>query len=274
MTELDELPPGVEWRKLTDLKPYARNAKKHGAEQVEQIKASMIEFGWTMPILVDEQNGVIAGHGRDLAAANVYANGGTLRMAVGTPIPVGCVPVLVARGWSEAQKRAYVLADNKLTENGEWDGEMLAGELLALQASEFDLSLLGFGVDELESMLGDPGDDAGLGGESDPGPKRGSLLELVNITIAEPTHKVLDGEHYVLGGRHQLLCVSVMKDWPKWSPLLSDEAIFVPYPGPFALFSKKADDHVLVMVQPDPYTAGHLLDRYVEVNGAGSVVRV
>ena len=96
----------VERRPVASLTPYARNARTHSAEQVDQIAASIREGGWTVPVLVDEAGGIIAGHARLLAARKL----GWVD-----------VPVMVASGWSEAQKRAYVLADNELALNAGWD---------------------------------------------------------------------------------------------------------------------------------------------------------
>ena len=97
-----------------DLVPYARISRVHGEEQVSQIAASIQEWGFTVPILVDEENTLIAGHGRLLAAQK---------------LKLKQVPVMVARGWSDAQRRAYVIADNKLTENSTWDEELLKVEM-------------------------------------------------------------------------------------------------------------------------------------------------
>lgn len=129
----------VERRPVEALIPYARNARTHSDEQVAQIAASIREWGWTVPVLVDEAGGIIAGHGRVMAARK-------LGMAE--------VPVMVASGWSEAQKRAYVLADNKLALNAGWDTAMLAGELKGLEG--FDLSLIGFNAGELAAMFDVP----------------------------------------------------------------------------------------------------------------------
>src|SRR4051812_10276611 len=96
----------VERRPVAALVPYARNARTHSDEQVAQIAASIREFGWTVPVLVDEQGNVVAGHGRVLAAQRL-----------GLPE----IPVMVAAGWSEAKRRAYVIADNKLALNAGWD---------------------------------------------------------------------------------------------------------------------------------------------------------
>src|SRR4026208_1902944 len=104
----------VEYRPLTGLIPYARNARTHSDEQVAQIAASIREFGFTNPILVDGDNGIIAGHGRVLAAGKLGMN---------------TVPVIELAGMSEAQRRAYIIADNKLAQNAGWDNELLCLEL-------------------------------------------------------------------------------------------------------------------------------------------------
>lgn len=120
--------------------PYERNARTHNPEQVAQIAASIQEFGFTNPILVDKKDGIIAGHGRLLAAKD-------LGMAQ--------VPVVVIDHLTPDQKRAYVLADNKLALNAGWDVDLLASEIEELQAVEFDLSLLGWSADELEGLAED-----------------------------------------------------------------------------------------------------------------------
>lgn len=128
----------VTYRPTDVLEPYARNSRTHSERQVEQIAASITEFGFTQPILVDGKNGIIAGHGRLLAALS-------LGMAE--------VPTIELSALSEAQKRAYVIADNKLTLNGGWDDAVLADELKALGEEGFDLSLTGFDDVELVSFL-------------------------------------------------------------------------------------------------------------------------
>lgn len=128
----------VERWKLTELIPYARNARTHSPAQVRQIAASMREWGWTIPVLADEQGGIIAGHARVQAAEmNGYEE----------------APVMVARGWSEAKKRAYVLADNKLAMNAGWNEELLGVELLELRDQGFDLPVIGFDESELTELM-------------------------------------------------------------------------------------------------------------------------
>jgi hypothetical protein len=128
----------VEKWKIEKLIPYARNARTHSDEQVSQIAASIKEWGWTTPVLVDEQGGIIAGHGRTLAAQKLELTE---------------VPVMVAKGWSDAKKRAYIIADNKLAQNADWDNEMLALELGELGDLGFDLDLTGFAADEIADLL-------------------------------------------------------------------------------------------------------------------------
>ena len=127
----------VKYKAVEDLIPYARNSRTHSDDQVAQIAASIKEWGWTTPILVDETGGIIAGHGRLLAARK-------LKMEE--------VPTIEAAGWSDAQKRAYVIADNKLALNAGWDSELLALELGELADLDFDLDLTGFSLDELEAV--------------------------------------------------------------------------------------------------------------------------
>jgi ParB family chromosome partitioning protein len=126
---------------LTEITPYSRNAREHSPAQIAQISASIREFGFTNPLLLDEGNVLIAGHGR-LAAAKA------LGMAQ--------LPALVLEGLSEAQKAALRLADNKLALNASWDDDLLRTELADLRDVGFDLALTGFGEDELGAMLNDP----------------------------------------------------------------------------------------------------------------------
>lgn len=133
-------PIKTETRKIVDLIPFARNSRTHSDEQVAQIAASIREFGWTNPILVDGSNGIIAGHGR-LAAAR--------------KLGMDALPVIVLDHLTDAQKRALVIADNKLALNAGWDFELLESEIRGLDDDGFDLALLGFDAAELEKMLAD-----------------------------------------------------------------------------------------------------------------------
>ena len=130
-------PERIECWPLERLKPYARNAKTHGADQVAKIAGSMAQFGWTVPVLVSGDGEVIAGHGRILAA---------------TQLGLTAAPVIVLDHLTEEQRRAYRIADNRLAEI-HWDEALLAAELQELAAEDFDLSLVGFSDAELDQLL-------------------------------------------------------------------------------------------------------------------------
>jgi ParB-like chromosome segregation protein Spo0J len=145
-------PLNVEYRKVDALIPFARNPRTHSEEQVAKIAASIAEFGWTNPVLVDGVSGVIAGHGR-LAAAR--------------KLGLTEVPVIELGHLSPTQKRAYVIADNRLSLDAGWDEEMLALELTELCESGYDLALTGFEDAEIEAMMaehidGETGEDQAL----------------------------------------------------------------------------------------------------------------
>jgi DNA modification methylase len=174
MTDMPWPADAVERRPVASLVPYARNARTHSPEQVDQIAASIREWGWTVPVLLDESDGIIAGHGRVLAAKKL----GLVE-----------VPCMVARGWSDAQRRAYVLADNKLALNAGWDNEALAIELGDLKGLDFDVGLIGFSIGELGDLL------APQGGLTDP-----------DETPPEPALPVTKlGDAWLLGN-HRLVC--------------------------------------------------------------------
>lgn len=162
---------------VDSLIPYARNARTHSEEQIAQIAASIREFGWTNPILTDGDKGVIAGHGR-LAAAR--------------KLELTEVPVIELGHLSPEQKKAYILADNRIALNSGWDEELLKLELQELQGVDFDLDLLGFGDDEIERLLN--GDQAG-----------GGLTEDDAIPEAPVDPVSRPGDLWILGS-HRLLC--------------------------------------------------------------------
>jgi ParB-like chromosome segregation protein Spo0J len=172
---MDDL--AIAWRPLGELIPYARNPRTHTDAQVAQIAASIREFGWTNPVLVDGANGIIAGHGRVLA---------------GHKLGLERVPVIELGHMSESQKCAYVLADNQLALNAGWDEALLRVELADLSELGFDLGLLGFAEGELERLLAGEG-RTGLT-EDDAAPA------LPEQAITHPGDLWLLGEHRLLCG--------------------------------------------------------------------------
>jgi len=128
----------IQQYKVEDLIPYVNNSRKHSDEQVAQIAASIKEFGWTNPILVDGEKGIIAGHGRLMAAQK-------LKMSE--------VPVIELTHLTETQKKALIIADNKLALNAEWDEDLLKIEIEELVEDDYELSKLGFNQEELDDLL-------------------------------------------------------------------------------------------------------------------------
>ncbi|MCA0871359.1 site-specific DNA-methyltransferase [Seohaeicola saemankumensis] len=169
-------PDAIEMWPLARLQPYAKNAKTHGADQVAKIAASMAEFGWTVPCLVADDGVLIAGHGRVLAA---------------TQLGLTEAPVIVLGHLTDAQRRAYRIADNKLAESP-WDEALLSAELNELLAEDYDLSLIGFNDGELDVLLSGLNEETGAEGEDD-------IPEPPEDPVSKP------GDLWLLGN-HRLLC--------------------------------------------------------------------
>jgi len=189
--------------------PYVRNSRTHSDAQIAQIAASIKEFGWTNPILVDAENGIIAGHGRLMAARKLgYKD----------------VPVIELKDMTETQKRAYVIADNQLALNAGWDFSLLSLEVADLKDNDFDLDLLGFDPKELEKLL-EPEEVEGLTDED----------EVPEVPV-EPKTKL--GDIYQLGN-HRLMCgdstsidaVEKLMDGQKADMVFTDPPYGVDYKG-------------------------------------------
>ena len=179
----------IQEKSVTELIPYAKNSRTHADAQVAQIAASIKEFGWTNPILVDGGNGIIAGHGRLMAARKLGYDK---------------VPVIELKDMTETQKRAYVIADNQLAMNSGWDTSLLTLELTDLQEEGFDLELLGFDPKELNALL-EPETTQGLTEEDsvpdipkEPKTKLGDIYELGN-------HRLMCGDSTSIDAVDQLL---------------------------------------------------------------------
>lgn len=196
-------------RKVEELIPYARNSRTHSDAQVAQIAASIKEFGWTNPILTDGEKGVIAGHGRLLAARKLGQTE---------------VPTIELSHLSEAQRKAYVIADNQLAMNAGWDTSLLSLELGDLQEAGFDLDLLGFDEKELAKLL-EPEEVEGLTDED-------------AIPAPPPEPKTRLGDIYQLGN-HRLMCgdstsidaVEKLMDGEKADMVFTDPPYNIDYQG-------------------------------------------
>ena len=199
----------ITYKNVSDLIPYARNSRTHSDEQVLQIAASIKEFGFTNPILIDGENGIIAGHGRVLAAMKLSINE---------------VPCIELSGMTETQKRAYIIADNKIAENAGWDDEMLTLELEELKLEGFDVELTGFSLDEIAALSPEE-IPAGLTDE-----------DYVPEVQPDPVSKL--GDVWVLG-KHRVMCgdstsidaVEVLMDGGKADMVFTDPPYNIDYQG-------------------------------------------
>lgn len=189
----------VEYRPIAKLKPYAGNANVHPPEQIDKIKASLKRFGWTNPILVDGKNGVVAGHGRLQAALQLEQR---------------TVPVIELTGLTQAEKRAYVLADNRIAQDAGWDKELLATEFSAMKAMGLDLTLTGFDLGEIDALLS----------PSPSGPAEPPVPAL-------PTHAISKlGDVWVLGN-HRLACGDNTEE-STWKALMRGQAAHLVHTDP------------------------------------------
>ena len=199
----------IEWQSVEKLIPYAKNARTHSDEQVAQIAGSIKEFGFNNPVLVDKDNSIIAGHGRVMAARK---------------LGMDKVPVVILDHLTESQRKAYILADNRIALNSGWDSSMLSVELQDLK-DDIDLSLLGFDPDELDSLLNPVEETEGLTDE-----------DAVPEVPVEPKTKL--GDIYILGN-HRLMCgdstsiddVEKLMDGQKADMVFTDPPYGVSYTG-------------------------------------------
>lgn len=246
------------------------NPKEHDEDG---IAASLADFAFTEPGLLDERTErLIAGHGRYAALAT--------RRDAGASAPDGVevdengtwrVPII--RGWAsrdDQHAKAYLIASNRLTEAGGWDRPVLT--TLLSEIADYDADLLastGFNASQLEDMIADlaaePASDEGDEAGEEPD-ERGNLLELAGVTVGEPTRTAAAGQVWALGD-HRLIVAEVFDGWPVWRDFLTGEALFLPYPTLLAPFTEKARGRRLVLVQPETYLAGHLLDKWAQITG-------
>ena len=194
---------------IATLIPFAKNSRTHDDAQVAQIAASIREFGFTNPVLIDEGNGIIAGHGRVMAARK---------------LKLSEVPCIRLSHLSEAQKRAYVIADNKLALNAGWDEAMLKLELADLQSLNFDLDLTGFSADEIDALLAEKGTEGLTDPDDTPEPPVEPVTRSGDVWVC--------GQHRVMCGSSldqtqvELLCAGQRVDM-----LLTDPPYNVAYEG-------------------------------------------
>ena len=218
------------YKKTSELIPYANNSRTHSEDQIKQICASINEYGFTNPVLIDEKNMIIAGHGRVLASEKLNMDE---------------VPCIVLEGLTEAQKKAYIIADNKMALNAGWNDELLKIELDNLKELDFDLSLTGFDIDELDDILG----------------KDESNVEVVEDDYQvelpeEPKAKI--GDIYQLGN-HRLMCgdstseedVAKLMNGAKADMVFTDPPYGVSYTGGMKIENGKIESNGKKQIKND-----------------------
>lgn len=203
-------PLKITYLRTDELIPYARNSRTHSAEQVAQIAASIREFGFTNPVLVDEDRGIIAGHGRVMAAQR-------LQLAE--------VPTITLAGLTEMQRRAYVIADNRLALNAGWDNEMLALELADLKEAGFDLELTGFGDDEIKDLLAESAKTEGLTDPDEAPPVPVNPVTVPGDVWVMGSHRLLCGDSTSIADLERLCAGQMVDIW------LTDPPYNVAYEG-------------------------------------------
>lgn len=258
----------TETRRLSELIEWEMNPRKLTERQAREIGESLERFGFVDPLIINTDNSLIGGHSRSKVLRLLEDFGPDVEVDVRVP----------SRKLTPRECEELAIRLNKNT--GEWDFDMLAdlfdeGDLLEWGFTEFEL-----GFDSYEPEDGEEdepsGDRVEEDGEFDEDetapPSDGSLLALLNVTIDEPSHRVVTGDVFRLGP-HYLVIADVISGWHHWAPLLRGEVLFAPYPGPFVPLGLLAERQPLVMVQPDHYIAGHILDRWAEVKGEETIRR-
>ena len=241
----------VTYRPIESLIPYARNSRTHSDAQVAQIAASIKEFGWTNPVLIDAEGGIIAGHGRIMA---------------GRKLGIKEAPCIVLDGLTEAQRRAYVIADNKLALNAGWDIDLLKIELSDLKALDFDLSLTGFDPGELGNLLAD---------------KTEGLTDEDAVPETPARAVTVLGDVWVLG-KHRVMCgdstsvdaVERLCDGRKADMVLTDPPYgvsFVGVKGSMYSGGKKAGKNSAEMIKADDLRGDDLVKLFADSMSAASM---
>jgi DNA modification methylase len=215
-------PSDLTQRPIADLVPYARNSRTHSEAQVAQIAASITEFGFTNPVLVDAEGGIIAGHGRVLAAQS---------------LGLETVPVLVLDHLSEAQRRAYVIADNKLAMNAGWDDDALRAEIEELARGGYGLDVIGFDTDELEALLNPPSTS-----QADPE----EVPEPPAIPVTRPGDVwMMDKHRIICGDSTDAETVAALLQGAKPHLMVTDPPYGVEYDASFRNGIKRADGSIV-----------------------------
>jgi hypothetical protein len=260
---------GTEVVPIGSLTPDPANVRVHEDENLQAVEASLKRFGPGRSIVVDGRGIVVAGNATiDRAKAT-----GITEVLIVDPEP-GQLVAVRRKDWSPSEATAYAIVDNRAAELASWDAEALTRQADALVEEGIPLEALGFTREALDELVRGVGDEDPAGGDGGGEKSDGSLLDLVSVVVGEPRTPVNRGDVWLLG-KHVLCCHHVLTEWAAYVPYLdSPDAVLAPYPGVFLVFSLKARERKYVLVQPDPYIAGHIIDQWLNLNGVGSAGRI
>lgn len=254
-----------------------KNWRIHPKAQQDGLAAILDRVGWVQNVIVNQRTGhLVDGHLRVTLA--MRRNEPTLPVLYVDLSPeeenliLTTLDPLAGFAVTDADALRAILSDTRETN----DDLGVLGLLASIESEEGLLGILGGTPTSSEgSEDGEPGSGGSGGDDGDEPsiPSDGSLLALTKITVADPDHKVERGDVWKVG-RHFLICAEVLLGWSSWVEYLKDDAVFAPFPGPFVPLTMTGDDKTLVMVQPNPYVAGHILDQFVAVRGKGSVAKI
>jgi len=247
---------------IENLTPMSGNPRKG---DVEAVKRSYEKFGQRKP-LVARRLGI-----SDNGFATGTVTAGNHQLEAARALKWKEIAVVFIDE-DENTAKAFSLADNRTHDLGTYDENELNALLKEMEAFDADLfAATGYNsgdIDVILESLNGSKEEASLSQ-----PDRGELLSLLNVAYGEPKTEVYSGDVYEVG-RHLLIIADVMKDWKKYVQYLTDDVLFLPYPGPYIALSFKLDKQKTIMVQPNVYLAGHIIDKYIAVRGADSVKRV
>lgn len=276
----------IVYRNIAELKTAPNNYR---SGDVGAIITSILKFGFNGAIRVWKEDVVKAGNHTLLALQSIKAQGLPAPRGIRKEGNTWLAPCVDISHLTATEADAFMVADNRLTELATNDEQQLATLLSSIAAQDQTLLLAtGYDGDDVDSMLralasynnssdydGDEQDEDGTPDDEQRGSgSDGSLLALVHVAIDNPTHQVERGQVWQVGP-HYLICADVLSDWQLWAPYLTgDNTLFAPYPGPFVALTVKAEAMKVIMVQPDVWISGHILDRYAEIKGASNVKRV
>ena len=247
---------------IENLTPMAGNPRKG---DVDAVKRSYEKFGQRKP-LVARRLGI-----SDNGFATGTVTAGNHQLEAARALKWKEIAVVFIDE-DENTAKAFSLADNRTHDLGTYDEGELNTLLKEMEAFDADLfAATGYNsgdIDVILESLNGSKEEASLSQ-----PDRGELLSLLNVAYGEPKTEVYIGDVYEVG-RHLLIIADVMKDWKKYVHYLTDDVLFLPYPGPYIALSFKLDKQKTIMVQPNVYLAGHIIDKYIAVRGADSVKRI